>query len=39
MAEMLRYSADLNSMTSGTGVFAMEFAHYEEVPATLHKKS
>jgi elongation factor G len=38
MAEMLRYSADLNSMTSGTGVFTMEFSHYEEVPAHLAQK-
>jgi len=38
MAEMLRYSADLNSMTSGSGVFTMEFAHYEEVPAHLAQK-
>ncbi|MDD3012131.1 MAG: elongation factor G [Candidatus Gastranaerophilales bacterium] len=38
MAEMLRYSADLNSMTSGSGVFSMEFAHYEEVPAHLSQK-
>jgi len=38
MAEMLRYSADLNSMTSGTGIFSMEFSHYEEVPAHLAQK-
>lgn len=38
MAEMLKYSADLNSMTSGTGIFTMEFSHYEEVPAHLAQK-
>ena len=38
MAEMLKYSADLNSMTSGAGVFTMEFARYEEVPAHLAQK-
>lgn len=38
MAEMLRYAPDLNSMTSGSGVFTMEFAHYEEVPAHLAQK-
>jgi len=38
MAEMLQYAAVLNSMTSGAGVFAMEFSHYEEVPAHLATK-
>lgn len=38
MAEMLRYAPDLNSMTSGSGVFTMEFSHYEEVPAHLAQK-
>ncbi len=38
MAEMLQYSATLNSMTSGAGVFTMEFSHYEEVPAHLAQK-
>ncbi|EKE02959.1 MAG: hypothetical protein ACD_20C00301G0005 [uncultured bacterium] len=38
MAEMLRYAPDLNSMTSGAGVFSMEFSHYEEVPAHLAQK-
>ena len=38
MAEMLQYAAVLNSMTSGAGVFAMEFSHYEEVPAHLSQK-
>ncbi len=38
MAEMLRYAPDLNSMTGGAGVFSMEFARYEEVPAHLSQK-
>jgi len=38
MAEMLRYAPDLNSMTSGAGIFTMEFARYEEVPAHLAQK-
>jgi len=38
MAEMLKYSADLNSMTSGSGSFTMEFSHYEEVPAHIAQK-
>jgi len=38
MAEMLRYSPDLNSMTGGAGVFSMEFVRYEEVPAHLSQK-
>ncbi|OGI21763.1 MAG: translation elongation factor G [Candidatus Melainabacteria bacterium RIFOXYA12_FULL_32_12] len=38
MAEMLKYAPDLNSMTSGAGIFTMEFSHYEEVPAHLAQK-
>jgi len=37
-AELLRYATDLRSMTQGRGGFAMEFAHYEEVPAHLSQK-
>lgn len=33
LTEMYRYGADLRSMSRGRGSFAMEFAHYEEVPA------
>ena len=29
--EMMRYSIDLKSMTSGTGAFEMEFSHYDPV--------
>lgn len=38
LAEMLRYSAELTSLTSGRGMFTMEFDHYEEVPAHLAQK-
>ncbi len=31
-AEMLRYAADLRSITQGQGMFTMEFDHYEDVP-------
>ncbi|MCS6287359.1 MAG: elongation factor G [Nitrospira sp.] len=34
-AEMLNYAASLNSMTGGQGSYAMEHAHYEEVPREL----
>jgi elongation factor G len=37
-AELLRYAIDLRSMTQGRGHFAMEFDHYEEVPAHLSQK-
>lgn len=35
LAEMLRYTTDLRSMTGGRGVFSMEDSHYEAVPAHL----
>ncbi len=38
MAEVLNYSADINSMTSGRGVFSMEFDHYDDVPEHLKAK-
>ncbi len=38
LSEMLSYSAELTSMTSGRGMFEMEFDHYEEVPAQLTEK-
>ena len=38
MAEVLKYSQDLNSMTSGRGSFTMEFSHYEELAAHLVDK-
>ncbi len=38
MAEMLRYSTELRSLTGGSGEFAQEFDHYEEVPANVAQK-
>jgi elongation factor G len=38
LAEVLRYSFDLTSMTGGRGSFQMEHSHYEEVPAHLSEK-
>lgn len=38
MAEMLTYANQLNSMTSGRGIYTIEFSHYEEVPAHLTQK-
>jgi elongation factor G len=38
MAEMLRYAADLRSMTQGRGTFKMAFDHYEEVPGNVAQK-
>ncbi|NUM46628.1 MAG: elongation factor G [Anaerolineales bacterium] len=35
LAEMLRYTTDLRSMTGGRGTFTMEESHYEAVPAHL----
>lgn len=38
LAEIQRYSADLESMTSGRGSFTLYFDRYEEVPANLAEK-
>ncbi|RLB30024.1 MAG: elongation factor G, partial [Deltaproteobacteria bacterium] len=38
LAEVLRYSFDLTSMTGGRGSFQMQPSHYEEVPAQLAEK-
>jgi elongation factor G len=35
MAEILRYTTELRSITGGRGVFTMEFDHYEVVPAHI----
>ena len=32
LAEVMRYSIDLRSITGGRGVFAMQHSHYEQVP-------
>ena len=38
MAEVLKYASDLTSMTSGRGIFTIEFSHYEEVPGNIAEK-
>jgi elongation factor G len=38
LAEVLRYSSDLRSITSGRGQFTMRMAAYEEVPAAIAEK-
>ncbi|HEX3036161.1 MAG TPA: elongation factor G [Thermodesulfobacteriota bacterium] len=38
MAEILTYAPELRSITSGQGMFTMEFSHYEEVPSHLASK-
>jgi len=35
LAEILRYTTTLRSMTGGRGVFSMEFDHTEVVPAHI----
>jgi len=37
-AEVLRYSADLRSMTGGRGTYDLKFSHYEEVPEHIAKE-
>lgn len=38
LAEILRYSSDLRSITSGRGQFSTRMASYEEVPAAIADK-
>ena len=38
MAEMLKYTPELRSLTGGKGIFTMEFEDYEEVPANIAQK-
>ena len=38
LAELQRYAPDLRSMTSGQGIFTMEFEGYEDVPSNLEAK-
>ncbi len=38
MAEMLTYANQLQSITSGRGLYSMESSHYEEVPAHIAQK-
>ncbi len=35
LAEMMRYTTQLRSITGGRGIFNMEYSHYEVVPAHL----
>jgi elongation factor G len=35
LAEIQRYATDLRSMTQGRGIYAMQFSHYDIVPAHL----
>jgi elongation factor G len=32
LAEVMRYAAQLGSMTQGQGSYTMEFSHYDQVP-------
>ncbi len=38
LAELHKYSTQLRSLTSGRGMFAMSFSHYEEVPKDTEAK-
>jgi elongation factor G len=38
MSEVLKYSPDLRSMTSGRGSFTIAFSHFEEMPAHLAER-
>ena len=38
LVEILRYSSDLRSITSGRGQFTMKMSSYEEVPAAIAEK-
>jgi len=38
MAEMLTYANQLQSITSGRGLYSMESSHYEELPGHLAQK-
>ncbi|MDI6890113.1 MAG: elongation factor G [Thermodesulfovibrionales bacterium] len=38
MAEMLTYANQLHSLTSGRGLYSMEFSYYEEVPPHISQK-
>jgi elongation factor G len=38
MAEMLTYANQLQSLTSGRGLYSMEVSHYEEVPSHISQK-
>jgi elongation factor G len=38
LAEVMRYAAQLGSITQGSGSYAMEFSHYEQVPGNVQQQ-
>ena len=38
LSEMFGYATDLRSRTQGRGTFTMQFAHYEQAPASVCEK-
>jgi elongation factor G len=38
MSEMLTYANHLHSLTSGRGLYSMEFSNYEEMPSNVLQK-
>ena len=38
LAEVLRYTIDLKTITQGRGSYSVELSHYEEVPAHIAQK-
>ena len=38
LAEILRYTIDLKSLTQGRATYTVEFSHYEEVPLNIAQK-
>ena len=38
LAEILRYTIDLKTITQGRGSYSAEFSHYEEVPPHIAQK-
>ena len=38
MAEMMKYSTELRSMTQGRGSFVSKFERYDEAPAPVQEK-
>ena len=38
LAEVMRYAAQLGSITQGQGSYTMEFSHYEQVPGNVQQQ-
>jgi elongation factor G len=38
LAEVMRYAAQLGSMTQGQGSYTMEFSHYDQVPGNVQQQ-